>query len=71
MGAAIGRTLLAAIHPAILAQSPIVVEPLDDTASAGEWLYLAALVVMTVVLIAMAVVATERNVNPHTGLRGK
>lgn len=70
IGAAIGRALLAAV-PALLIQSSIAVAQVQDRASGGEWLYLAALVVMTAVLLAMAVVAAERNVNPHTGLRAK
>jgi hypothetical protein len=40
----------------------------DDRASAGDWIYVAIVVLGTVALMVVVVVGSRRRVNPHTGL---
>jgi hypothetical protein len=43
----------------------------DDEASAGEWIYLAIIVVADVILMVIVARAWRRRANPHTGLPGR
>ena len=60
-----------ATHLLSLAYPAVVLAQDEDHASAGEWLYLAVLVAMTIALVVAAIVSSARNVNPHSRLRSK
>lgn len=66
----IATLALAAIGALTLFLRPLNVQGDDgqDRAAAGEWIYLAALVLGTVGLLLIVAILRRRNVNPHTGL---
>ena len=64
--AAIGVVLTLFLHP-----SKVHGDDGQDRAAAGEWVYLAVLVLGTVALLLIVGILRRRNVNPHTGLHSR
>jgi hypothetical protein len=67
----IALAMIEATHLLLLAYPAVVLAQDEDHASAGEWLYLAVLVAMTMALVIAAIVSSARHVNPHSRLRSK
>jgi hypothetical protein len=40
----------------------------DEYASRGEWIFLVVLTTISALMIALAIIAWQRGMNPHTGL---